>query len=90
MRLASVVLPAGGAAASGAPLTRAGEQVGYVTQAIVSPYLDGKTLGLAKLRRPYQSPGTALEATVEGRAVDAEVVRHPVYDPERKRVKELA
>jgi aminomethyltransferase len=90
VRLASVVLQGGGAAASGAPLAHAGEQVGHVTQAIVSPYLDGKTLGLAKLRRPYQSPGTALEATVEGRAVDAEVVRHPVYDPERKRVKELA
>jgi aminomethyltransferase len=90
LRLASVALAAGGPAASGAPLTRAGEQVGFVTQAIVSPYLDGKTLGLAKLHRPHNSPGTALEAMVEGRPVTAEVVRHPVYDRERKRAKELA
>jgi len=90
VRLTSVVLPTGGAAASGAPLTHAGEQVGYVTQAIVSPYLDGRTLGLAKLRRPHNSPGTGLEAIVEGLAVTAEVVRHPVYERERKRAKELA
>lgn len=90
VRLASVVLPSGGAAASGMPLAHAGEQVGHVTQAVVSPYLDGKTLGLAKLRRPHNSPGTVLEAIVEGLAVEAEVVRHPVYERERKRAKELA
>lgn len=90
VRLASVVLPAGGAAATGATLSHAGELAGHITQAIVSPYLDGKTLGLAKLRGPHRSPGTMLEAVVEGVAVTAEVVRHPVYERERKRAKELA
>jgi aminomethyltransferase len=90
VRLTSVVLPAGGAAATGAGLALHGAQVGYVTQAVQSPYLDGKTLGLAKVRRPHNTPGTILEAVVEGSPVTAEVVSHPVYDPERKRAKGLA
>jgi len=89
LRLGSVVLEAGGAGASGATLLVAGEEVGFVTQAIVSPFLEGKTLGLAKLRRPYNAAGTRVEATIEGSPVAGEVVRHPVYDPERRRAKEL-
>src|SRR5260370_28429217 len=72
VRLTSVVLPTGGAAASGAPLTHAGEQAGYVTQAIVLPYLDAKTLGVGKMRRPYHSPPTPLEAVVHGLPITAE------------------
>jgi aminomethyltransferase len=90
MRLTSVVLPSGGAAATGATLKHSGEQVGYVTQAVDSPYLGGKTLGLAKLRRPHNVPGTSLEASVDGSPVPAQVVQHPVYDPDRKRAKGLA
>lgn len=90
LRLASVVLEAGGPAASGAKLDVEGEEAGFVTQAIVSPYLEGRTLGLAKLRRPFNSAGTKVQATVEGTRVSGEVVRHPVYDPDRKRAKELA
>jgi aminomethyltransferase len=89
MRLGSVVLPTGGAAATQAPLTHAGEPVGFVTQAIHSPYLEGKTLALAKLRRPYNAAGTVLQASVDGTPVPAEVVSHPVYDPARKRAKGL-
>jgi hypothetical protein len=48
------------------------------------------TLGLTKLYRSQISPGTALEAMVEGLPVAAEVVRHPVYERERKRAKDLA
>jgi aminomethyltransferase len=90
VRLSSVVLPTGGAAVTGATLTRAGEHVGYVTQAVESPYLEGKTLGLAKIRQPNNAPGTALEASVDGSPLPVEIVRHPVYDPERKRAKGLA
>jgi aminomethyltransferase len=90
MRLGSVLLPTGGAAATGAPLTLDGEPVGFVTQAVPSPYLEGKTLALAKLRRPHNAAGTVLQATVEGAQVPAEVVSHPVYDPARRRAKGLA
>jgi len=90
LRLGSVVLEGGGAGASGARLAVDGEEVGFVTQAIISPYLGGKTLGLAKLRRPFNSAGTRVEASIDGSSVPGEVVRHPVYEAERRRAKELA
>jgi len=86
-RLTSVVLESGGDSASGATLEVGGEAVGTVTQAVVSPYLDGKTLGLAKVEKPFAEPGTKVVARVAGGAVAGEVVRHPVYDPERQRAK---
>ncbi len=88
VRLGSVVLESGGAAASGARLSSEGGDVGYVTQAVESPYLGGKTLGLAKLRRPHNAVGTPVTATVDGNEVSGEVARHPVYERERKRAKE--
>jgi aminomethyltransferase len=92
VRLGSVVLDSGGAAASGARLAVDGEDIGYVTQAVTSPYLGGRTLGLAKLRRPNHAVGTKVTAMLAGAApgdvVPGEVVRHPVYDPERRRAKE--
>lgn len=90
MRLASVVLDEGGPAATGAELRPAeagDEAVGRVTQAISSPHLGGRTLGLAKLRKPFNKAGTRLTALVEGRETGGEVVSHPVYDPARKRAK---
>lgn len=88
LRLTSVVLESGGDAASGAPLRAGGEEVGLVTQAVESPHLGGKTLGLAKIRKELREPGTKVEALVDGAVVPGEVVRHPVYDPERRRAKE--
>jgi aminomethyltransferase len=88
LRLGTVVLESGGDAASGAPISVDGEEVGLVTQAIVSPHLNGRTLGLAKIRKDLREPGTAFAATVDGEQVPGEVVRHPAYDPERKRAKE--
>ena len=73
---------------SGAPVFVGGEQVGLVTQAIVSPYLGGQTLGLAKIRKDLNEPGTRVEARVGDDRVSGQVVRHPVYEPERKRAKE--
>ena len=88
LRLGSVVLASGGDAASGAPLLAGGEQVGLVTQAVESPFLGGKTLGLAKLPQALRVPGTAVTALVDGEEVAGEVVQHPVYDKERRRAKE--
>ena len=87
LRLTSVILESGGDAASGAPILVGGEEVGLVTQAVESPYLDGRTLGLAKIRRELREPGTPIQAKVGGTLVAGEVVRHPVYDPERSRVR---
>ena len=88
LRLASVVLESGGADASGAPLRVGGAEVGVITQAVVSPYLDGATLGLAKVDRDVAQPDTRVEAQVGDASVAGRIVRHPVYDPERRRAKE--
>lgn len=88
LRLTSVVLDRAGDEASGAPVAVDDEEVGLVTQAIVSPYLGGKTLGLAKIRKDLNTPGRRIEAQVGAERVGGEVVSHPVYDPERKRAKE--
>jgi aminomethyltransferase len=88
MRLASVTLEAGGSSASGRPILVDGDEAGLVTQAVESPYLDGGTLGLARVRKDVNAPGTAIEVDVEGDTVRGEIVQHPVYDRERKRAKE--
>jgi aminomethyltransferase len=87
-RLASVVLDSGGADATGAQLRIDGTDVGYVTQAVVSPHLDGATLALAKVDRDGIAPDTRVEARVGDVWVSGRIVRHPVYDPERRRAKE--
>jgi aminomethyltransferase len=90
LRLASVVLESGGAEASGAPLSVDGAEVGSITQAVVSPYLEGKTLGLAKVDRELaKTAGTRVTAQVGAGEIAGEIVRHPVYDPERRRAKEI-
>jgi aminomethyltransferase len=88
LRLTSVVLESGGDGASGAPLWVDGEEVGIVTQAVVSPYLGGKTLGLAKIRKDLNQEGRSVTAQVGDEEIAGEVVQHPVYDKERKRAKE--
>ncbi len=89
LRLASVVLDGGGDAATGAPIHVDGAEVGVVTQAVESPYLDNQTLGLAKIHKDLNEPGTKFVANVGGNLLAGEVVSHPVYDPQRKRAKEL-
>jgi glycine cleavage system T protein (aminomethyltransferase) len=88
LRLTSVVLERGGDSASGARLRVGTDEVGLVTQAVESPHLGGKTLGLAKIRKELREPGVKVVASVGGEDVPGEVVRHPVYDPERRRAKE--
>jgi aminomethyltransferase len=88
LRLTSVVLERGADEASGGAIAVDGEEVGFVTQAIASPYLGGKTLGLAKIRKDLNTPGQNIEVQVGEDRVSGEVVSHPVYDPERKRAKE--
>lgn len=93
LRLASVVLDDGGAEASGAALYApggGGDPIGQVTQAIRSPYLGDRTLGLAKIRRPHNAAGTDVIAVAAGQDVSGQVVSHPVYDPKRIRAKERA
>ena len=88
LRLTSVVLERGGDEASGAPLWVDDEEVGIVTQAVVSPFLGGKTLGLAKIRRDLKETGQSVVAQVGEEQVAGEVVGHPVYDPQRTKAKE--
>jgi aminomethyltransferase len=88
MRLTSVALERGGDAASGAPLHVDGDEVGLVTQAVEAPVLGGRTLGLAKLRKDLNVPGTRVVARVGDEDVAGEVVQHPVYEKERRKAKE--
>jgi aminomethyltransferase len=88
LRLASVVLERGGDEASGGEIFVDGDEVGLVTQAVESPYLQGKTLGLAKIRKELRNPGQKIEVQVGDGTVAGEVVDHPVYDKERRRAKE--
>jgi aminomethyltransferase len=88
LRLTSVVLESGGDEASGGKIFVDGEEVGLVTQAIESPYLGGKTLGLAKIRQNLRNVGQNVDVQVGGEQVRGEVVAHPVYDKERRRAKE--
>ena len=88
MRLTSVTLERGGDAASGAPLHVDGDEVGLVTQAVEAPVLGGRTLGLAKLRKDLNVPGTRVVARVGDEDVAGEVVQHPVYEKERRKAKE--
>jgi aminomethyltransferase len=71
LRLASVIVDAGGPSATGARLLLAGREVGFVTQAVESPHLDGGTLGLAKIHCDCAEPGTRLEARFDDRLVGA-------------------
>jgi aminomethyltransferase len=87
LRLTSVVLESGGDEASGAPLFVEGEEVGLVTQAVESPYLENRTLGLAKIQEPLNEPGQRVEARVGEARVGGEVIRHPAYEPERRKAK---
>jgi aminomethyltransferase len=88
LRLTSVVLERGGDEASGGAIAVDGEEVGLVTQAVESPYLGGKTLGLAKIHKDLNNPGEGISVQVGEDQVAGEVVEHPVYDKERKRAKE--
>jgi aminomethyltransferase len=88
LRLTSVVLERGGDEASGGEILVDGEEVGLVTQAINSPYLGGKTLGLAKIRKDLNSAGQAITVQLGEDTVAGEVVEHPVYEKDRTRAKE--
>jgi aminomethyltransferase len=88
LRLTSVVLEGGGDEASGGEIAVDGEEVGLVTQAVESPYLGGKTLGLAKIRQDLKKPGQPITVQVGEDEVAGEVVEHPVYEKDRRRAKE--
>ncbi len=71
----------------GAAIEVDGRVVGVVTMAVPSPALDGATLAMARLHRDVAQVGHALTVTTESGSRGAEVLRTPVYDPERIRVK---
>jgi aminomethyltransferase len=71
----------------GAAIEVDGRVVGVVTMAVPSPALDGATLAMARLHRDVAQVGHALTVTTESGSRQAEVLRTPVYDPERIRVK---
>ena len=81
----SVVLSSDGEY-DGATLWVNGEEVGLVTMAVPSPYLDGQFLGLARVNTSHANVGSVLEIGVVETAT-ATIVKTPVYDADRIRVK---
>ena len=72
----------------GAPISHEGTTVGHVTMAVPSPALGGATLAMARLHRDVAKVGTVLTVTPESsEARSTEVLKTPVYDPERVRVR---
>lgn len=69
-----------------APVTVDGEEVGTVTRAVTSPTF-GTTVGLARVRRSAAKVGTQLVGEIDGVPFTAEVVKTPMYDPDRSRVR---
>lgn len=70
-----------------APVTHNGEPVGVVTMAFPSPALQGRTLGLARIKKEAAKPGTELVGAMGDQPFTGEVVATPVYDPDRTRVR---
>lgn len=87
LRLATVTLEEGGDAASGAPLFAGGEEIGFVTQAVASPYLNGATLGLAKVDTRRAAVGADVTARIDGRDVSGQLTQHPTYEKDRQKAK---
>lgn len=81
------VVVSDGEAYFGESVSLDGDEVGTITMAFPSPYLNGKVLGLCRLERRAAKAGTILNLTGENEGITAEVVKMPVYDPERKRVR---
>ena len=71
----------------GAPIEVDGRAVGHVTMAVPSPALGGATLAMARLHRDVAQVGHGLTVRTESEKREAQVLRTPVYDPERTRVK---
>lgn len=86
-RVVSVLIDASPEAAEGARLLLDGDDVGYVTMAVPSPFLEGRTLALARVDKSAARVGSLLTAVGEAGEVKAEVQRTPVYDPDRSRVR---
>ncbi len=84
--VASIVLSDAGEF-EGTPLMQEGKEVGRITMAVPSPHLGGKFLGLCRVQRSAAKAGSRLSLGGGHASVTAEVVKTPVYDPERIRVR---
>lgn len=71
----------------GAVLVSDDEEIGHVTMAVPSPHLDGATIAMARMRRESATPGAQISVRGPDGPRDAVVLKTPVYDPERTRVR---
>ncbi len=79
--LISIILPSEGESEfDGLPLYSSGKEIGHVTMAVLSLYLEGRFLGLARINRKHSRPGNELELA-GGFGGKAKAVSTPVYDP---------
>ena len=83
-RVVSVVTEASPEVAEGSSLSNGEGEVGFVTMAVPSPVVGGKTVALARVKASDAKVGTTL--TLADGSV-ASVVRTPVYDADRVRVR---
>lgn len=71
----------------GVPLLHDSNTVGAITMAVPSPALGGSTIAMARIQRALAEPGTKLEVAAPDGHRRATVLRTPVYDPDRTRVR---
>ena len=71
----------------GDPVVADGKPIGRVTSARFSPALS-KGFGMAWVPATLAEDGTAIRIMVNGKAIPANVVTQPFYDPEGKRLRE--
>lgn len=67
----------------GATLRKDGTEIGHITMAVPSPLLEGKFLGLARVRFGSVAPGDSVSAN----GSPATIMATPVFDPDRIRVR---
>ncbi len=87
-RVVTVRVEATPETAEGSALHHDGTEIGRITMAVPSPQIDGATLAMARIAKVAAPVGTMLVMrTGEGDEVEVEVLRTPVYEPERTRVR---
>ncbi len=64
-----------------------GQQVGAITMAVPSPQLNGATIAMARVRREVAQPDTVLVVAASDGPRSATVLKTPIYDPDRTRVR---
>ncbi len=85
-RVVTIRIPAAGVDYSGAALLADGQEAGFAPVVVPSPLVEGDFLAMATIAAEHAKVGTMLNLAGHD-GVTAEIVKMPVFDPERVRVR---